>query len=128
MIEILVEGEPIPAARPRFSGGRVYQPKRNSDYRQRIQTAARSVMNGQEPLKGEICAQVKLFRKYKPTAKIFGDVDNFLKNIFDAMNSVVYVDDRQIVRCVVEKHLDKVNPRAEIQVEEWGEHYERTND
>lgn len=120
MIEILVEGEPIPAARPRFSGGRVYQPKRNSDYRQRVQTAARAAMKGSAPMTGAIKADVKLFRRFKPTAKIFGDVDNHLKNIFDAMNSVVYVDDRQIVRCVVEKHLDKVNPRAEIQIEEMG--------
>lgn len=118
MIKILVEGEPIPAARVRFGGGRVYQPKRNSEYRQLVKTAARSVMNGREPLTGELSAVVKLFRKYKSTAKLFGDVDNFLKQIFDAMNSIVYVDDRQIVRAVVEKHLDKVNPRAEIQIEE----------
>lgn len=63
---------------------------------------------------GAVVADVKLFRRYKPTARNFGDVDNHLKAIFDGLNQIVFDDDRQIVRCVVEKFQDKANPRAEL--------------
>lgn len=111
---ILIDGEPIPAARPRFGGGHAYQPKRNSEYRARVQRAARAAMGGSAPMAGAVVADVKLYRKYKPTARNFGDVDNHLKAIFDGLNQIVFDDDRQIVRCVVEKFQDKLNPRAEL--------------
>lgn len=116
MLRITVEGDAIPAARPRFSRGRAYQPKRNVEYRQRVQSAAQAAMAGKTPLVGSICAAVKIFRRFKPTTRQFGDVDNHLKAIFDGLNQIVFQDDRQIVRCVVEKHTDKENPRAEIEI------------
>ena len=117
MIKIRIDGEPIPAARPRFSGKRAYQPKRNVEYREVVQQAARLAMGGRKPLSGEVVATVKLYRKYKPTARIFGDVDNHLKAIFDGLNQIVFADDAQITKCVVEKITDKTNPRAEIEIE-----------
>ena len=117
MIKIRIDGEPIPAARPRFSGKRAYQPKRNVEYRKQVQAAALVAMDGREPLTGEVVASVKLFRKYKPTARIFGDVDNHLKALFDGMNQIVFADDAQITKCLVEKFTDRVQPRAEIEIE-----------
>lgn len=117
MIRIIVAGDAIPAARPRFSG-HAYQPKRNRDYRARVQTAAYSAMAiaGHEPMTGELSAVVKLYRRYKTTARIFGDVDNHLKSLFDGLNGIVFADDSQIVQCEVSKHTDKKNPRAEIEI------------
>ena len=37
------------------------------------------------------------------------DIDNLAKLVLDAMNGVVYHDDRQVVRLVVEKRLDTIN-------------------
>ena len=113
-IVILIEGEPVPAQRPRFSGRRCYQPARNAEYRSEVEYAARLAMRGKQPLKGALTANVKLYRKYKPTSRIFGDVDNHLKALFDGMNQIVFDDDAQIVQCLVSKHTDKKNPRAEI--------------
>ena len=117
MIWIRVEGDAIPAARPRFSGRRAYQPKRNVEYRAKVQAAAREAMKGAKPLQGEVVANVRLYRRYKPTARNYGDVDNHLKALFDGMNQIVFGDDSQITRCLVEKFTDKENPRAEIEVE-----------
>ena len=114
---IMISGEPVPAARPRFGGGHAYQPKRNAEYRQRIQTAARAAMKGSAPMTGAIEANVKLFRRFKPTARNYGDVDNHAKALFDGMNQIVFDDDRQIVRCVVEKFQDKLNPRVEVTIQ-----------
>ena len=116
MLRIEIEGDPIPAARPRYSVRRVYQPKRNVEYRQQIQAAARVAMKGKEPMSGELCAVVKLYRKYKPAARNFGDVDNHLKAIFDGLSGIVFEDDSQICRCTVEKFTDKENPRAVIEI------------
>lgn len=116
MIRITIDGDPIPAQRPRYSVRRVYQPKRNVEYRKQIQAAAMAAMAGAEPLKGEVAVTVKLYRRFKPAARNFGDVDNHLKALFDGMNQIVFDDDRQIVRCVVEKFQDKVNPRVEIEI------------
>ena len=73
-------------------------------------------MCGAEPLDGEICAAVKVYRKYRRTARVFGDVDNHLKALFDGLSGIVFEDDAQIVRCIVEKFTDKARPRAEIEI------------
>lgn len=118
MIRIEIDGEPVPAARPRISGKRCYQPKKNAEYRQRVQMAASAAMKGAAPLEGAIAATVRLYRKIKRTARLFGDVDNHLKAIFDGLNKIVFVDDAQIVWCSVEKFTDKARPRAEIEIRE----------
>lgn len=113
-IKITIEVDPIPQSRPRFSGGHAYQPKRNRDYRDEVQRAAVAAMHGHEPLAGEICATLKLFRRFKPTARNFGDVDNHAKAILDGLNGICFVDDAQIVRLTVEKFKDAKKPRAEV--------------
>lgn len=132
MIKILIEGDVIAAARPRFSSGgitidekgrvqekkRVYLPKRNVEYQEQVSWAARQVMKDNPPLIGEICADLKIYRRYKRSSRRFGDCDNLSKNILDALNGICYVDDAQIVRCVLEKFTDKKNPRAEIEISE----------
>lgn len=116
-IRIIIPAEPVPLARARFSGRHCYQPKRNREYREVVQQAARLAMNGAEPLKGEVSAVIKLYRRFKTTARNFGDCDNHLKALLDALNGTAFEDDRQVVRCLVEKHMDKDNPRAEIVLE-----------
>lgn len=116
MIKILVQGDAIPAARPRFSGRRAYQPARNVEYRREVEISARQAMRAKAPLKGALEAVIRLYRKYKVTARLFGDVDNHLKALFDGLQGIIFEDDAQIVRCVVEKFTDKKNPRAEIEI------------
>ena len=78
-INILIPSEPVPLARARFSGRHCYQPKRNVDYRAVVQEAARSAMGGRKPITGEVSAVIKLYRRFKPTARNYGDVDNHAK-------------------------------------------------
>ena len=114
MIKIVIKGDPIPAARPRFDGKHTYQPEKNRSYRQEVQLAATLAMRGHEPIQGPVLADVKLYRRFKPTGRKYGDVDNHLKALFDGLNGIAFVDDSQIVRCVVEKHLDCQCPRTEV--------------
>ena len=115
-IKFCIETDPRPLARARFNGRHAYQPKVNTDYRQIVQSAAKMAMGDNPPLSGAISVAVKLFRKYQPTAKIFGDVDNFLKAILDALTGIIFGDDSQVVTCTVAKFTDKQHPRAEVTI------------
>lgn len=44
------------------------------------------------------------------------DVDNFHKLIQDAGTGIIYEDDEQVQRIVVEKFYDKENPRSEVKI------------
>jgi len=48
------------------------------------------------------------------------DIDNYNKTILDSMEGIVYEDDCQIKKLVVEKFVDKDNPRVEITIMEVG--------
>ena len=115
-IKFTVETDPRPLARARFNGRRCYQPKVNTDYRQIVQSAAKMAMCGREPLSGGIKVAVNLYRKYQPTAQNFGDVDNHVKAILDALTGIIFGDDSQVVTCTVAKFTDKVRPRAEVSI------------
>lgn len=115
-INFKIEADPIPAARPRFGNRSVYQPARNREFRLEVQRAALAAMHGHEMMTGEICALLKLYRRFKPTARNFGDADNHAKAILDGLNGICYRDDAQIVKLTVEKRTDKTSPRAEIEL------------
>ncbi len=53
--------------------------------------------------------------KLHPTKK--PDLDNVAKIILDALNSIAYHDDSQVVRMTLEKHYSD-NPRVEVKLEE----------
>lgn len=66
-----------------------------------------------EPLRGPVHLLVRL---YRPRA--VGDIDGPLKAILDSMSGVLYLDDKQIVRLVVDRLDDKHRPRVELEVME----------
>lgn len=64
-----VLADPIPQARPRFNGRHAYQPARSRAYREVVRQAAQSAMDGREPMAGAVDVTVKLFRRFKQTAR-----------------------------------------------------------
>lgn len=115
-MKILVLTDPIPASRPRFGGGRAYQSARNREYREAVQASALEAMHGHELMTGELECSITLFRRFKPTARNFGDADNHAKAILDGLNGICFADDAQVTKLVVEKYKDAENPRAEIEL------------
>lgn len=71
----------------------------------------RAIHNHLVPLDGDVCIHVEL---YRPRAR--GDLDNFLKVLFDALNGLAWADDGQVVEIHARRHEDKLNPRVEIEV------------
>ena len=135
MIHIVIDGYPVPAARPRFArtarGVRTYNPAKVMQYRERLQAAASEQMQGKPLMEGPLSMTVfcvmpftsGMSKKLRATAATVAlphtkkpDLDNLLKNFSDALNGIVFRDDAQIWHIEIQKtYGDK--PRVEIWVE-----------
>jgi Holliday junction resolvase RusA-like endonuclease len=123
MTMFTVYGEPVGKGRPRFvrrgNFTQTYTPAKTKSYEDEIRYMARAAMGASEPLETPVTVAIyirveipKSFSKQKrkdaleniikPTKK--PDADNVLKCFLDAMNGIVYVDDKQVVNI----HLTKV--------------------
>lgn len=104
MLKFWIDIEPIPKGRPRFTRkGFTYTPKDTMDAERQIQFSIRQQHYGQE-LESPLAVSLKFFlskpkkpSNHFPIAK--KDLDNLVKLVFDALNGILWVDDRQI--CVL---------------------------
>lgn len=64
------------------------------------------------PLKGEVHVEIRLFF---PDRRV-RDIDNYNKIVLDALTGIVWEDDKQITRMLIDIANDKENPRTEIQI------------
>lgn len=140
-MKIIIPGEPQAKQSARFrnvkskTGGKdfimSYQKKSVTDSAENIaKTALSQLPDGFKPYDCAIVALVTfvfpplsswnkatklLFESGKPIFKTTKpDVDNCLKNIFDGLNGIVFVDDSRISRVVSEKIYGK-EPRVELE-------------
>lgn len=136
MIVYSVYGEPVGKGRPRFAkrGNFVstYTPQKTKTYEDEIRMMAKAAMGSSEPLETPVTVAIYIrvgipasFSKQKrkdalanierPTKK--PDIDNIAKCFLDAMNGIVYLDDKQVVSL----HITKVyaeTPAVEVMVKE----------
>lgn len=68
-----------------------------------------------EPLRGDVAVNFTVFRPAKR-----GDLDNYTKIMFDALNGVVWLDDMQVVEIHSFREDDVKNPRVNVLVYEVG--------
>jgi Holliday junction resolvase RusA-like endonuclease len=136
MIVYSVYGEPIGKGRPRFAkrGNFVstYTPQKTKTYEDEIRLMAKAAMGGSEPLETPVTVAIYIrvgipasFSKQKrkdalanierPTKK--PDADNILKCFLDAMNGIVYIDDKQVVNIHLTKVYSEI-PAVEVMVKE----------
>lgn len=138
MIQFTVYGEPVAQGRPRFStnGGfvKAYDPAKSKDFKHYVKLVA-SEYRPLKLLEGPIQMDVKI---YKSTLKSFSkkkaalaeegelrpvtkpDVDNYVKGVKDALKSVIWKDDSQVVDLHISKWYSQ-NPRIEITIQELKE-------
>jgi Holliday junction resolvase RusA-like endonuclease len=131
-----VYGEPVGKGRPRFAkrGAFVstYTPQKTKTYEDEIRMMAKAAMGSSEPLETPVTVAIyirvgipasysKQKRKdalegiLKPTKK--PDIDNIAKCFLDAMNDIVYFDDKQAVNLHVTK-IYAETPAVEVMVKE----------
>lgn len=121
-----VYGHPVPKKRPRVTrSGHAYTPKESLAYENEVALMAKSAMGSSEPLETPVAAYIYinyavppsysnkrreacLNRSERPIGANLGDIDNVAKQILDAMNGIVYKDDRQVVSLHVTKRYDTI--------------------
>lgn len=116
-IEFVVEGNPIPKARPRvvLRPGRkaaAYTPNQTKAWERDIEWVARGVMDGDEPLAGPLAVELAFYRGNE----IGCDVDNLAKAVLDALNGVCYGDDAQVDEMHLYRAVDRDRPRVEVEI------------
>jgi Holliday junction resolvase RusA-like endonuclease len=125
-VTFTVEGKPKGKARPRFANGHAYTPQATRDKEQEIAWRAKEA--GVQCTHNAVTMTVEAFfikpkswtaqkkeNAAYPTCK--PDADNIGKIVGDALNSVAYEDDAQIVSLIVHKYWGDTE-RMEVTIEE----------
>ena len=115
-IKITAPLEPVPFKRALSNGRRRFNDPRYVEYKEAVGLFARRAMNGAAPLTGAIKISVTVSRNLKPSSRNFGDADNHLKAVLDALNGICYVDDAQVT--TAEVTLLRGAPCVKITLEE----------
>jgi len=126
MISFVVPGAPVGKGRPRFAkrGNFVstYTPEKTASYENLVKVLAMQEMGSNQPISSPvnvfidiaICPPASWSKKKRaqalneeihPTGK--PDIDNVAKGILDAMNGVVYLDDKQVISLTIRKFYDE---------------------
>jgi Holliday junction resolvase RusA-like endonuclease len=94
LVDVVVPGDPCPAARPRMGQGRVYMPKRYVEAKEDLQRFLfTDLVKRGSPRRYEGPVRVDLWFSVLRA----GDLDNYAKTVLDALNDLVIKDDRQVV-------------------------------
>lgn len=118
LLDITIKGSPIAKGRARVTRHGAYTPKKTKDNSAYIRLVVASVLEMDEPSTMPI--EIKMEFSFEPprsaSAKkreqlltigyhcIKPDVDNLVKQIYDALNGLVWADDKQICRSIEIKH------------------------
>lgn len=116
MIKITAALESVPFKRPRFNGRNVFNDPKYTAFKNALGLVARQAMQGRTPLTGAIKITVTVSRNRNPASRQFGDADNHLKAVMDALNGICYIDDAQVT--VAEVTLQRGAPCVTIELEE----------
>jgi crossover junction endodeoxyribonuclease RusA len=112
MVRLTIAGKPIPLQRSRTSSGRHYLPKRSRLYRENVQ--AEWMAAGRPTLgSGPFVASLRFYG-----AQATADLDNLVKAILDALNTLAFADDKQLT-CLSGCHrlaVDVNGPRAVVEL------------
>lgn len=83
---------------------KTFTPKGTRDYEALISYGAKAAMRSRQPLSCPVEVEIQFMLKGDaslwPTSAADGDGDNLEKAVLDALNGIVFVDDRQVVRSV----------------------------
>lgn len=138
MIKMTIPIEPVGQLRlraTRYGRTHVYDPQKTSDFKKAVNTYARWDMKQRRlqriegkpihvnlhiyrPVQKSLSKkerELRLSDVHKPTVKY--DIDNYIKAIFDALNGVIWDDDRYIISVYAIKHYTD-RPRIEIVAKE----------
>lgn len=125
-VVFVIPGVPVGKGRPKFArrGNFVttYTPEKTAIYENLVKVKAEDAMQGRRIIDSAVSVAISIYvtppaswslKKQRealagsvyPTSK--PDVDNVIKGIFDAMNEIVWRDDKQVVDMTVQKRYSE---------------------
>ena len=118
---------PVPASRPRVTRWGTYYAKKYTDYQSEMGCLLTDmeVHPYTELLEVEVIFHVEMAKSWSKKKKKDkdtkycdnnADIDNYIKAIFDALNGVLYEDDKQIVRIKNSEKRYSSTPRTEFSI------------
>ena len=113
MISFWVSGNPVPKQSYRHSKKGNWQPKRVTDWEETVGWAAKQAYRG-EPTDKRYCVRLTFWRKGKRKV----DVGNLTKPVLDAMQGIIYIDDEQVDRLIINREYDAENCGVEVVIGE----------
>jgi Holliday junction resolvase RusA-like endonuclease len=133
-INFVVPGQPVGKGRPKFARRgnfmTAYTPEKTASYENLVKVKAQEAMQERALVEGAVSVEIKLhvmipesWSKKKQQAAISHhvlptskpDADNVIKGIFDALNGIVWRDDKQVVDLTVVKRY-ALTAQAEVKV------------
>lgn len=105
--------------RPRLSRNRAYTPEWAMEYERAV--GAEWELQQWEPFEGPVTVDIEYFKtgslitvgEYHEDVKgIRGDLDNFIKASLDALNSIAWLDDKQVMQIGAAKRPGDAPPDA----------------
>jgi len=137
ILSFSMAGEPRGKGRPRTTvrGGyaQIYTDPVTKKYEASVAKIAKTKMIGMKPLEGPLSVSLRFrlsvpvsYSKRLRTAILAGetaylgssDVDNYAKAILDAMNGIIFLDDKQVVRLFATKEAAEM-PGVDVRVESY---------
>lgn len=134
LLSFTIKTAPQPQLRPRVSTiaghPHVYDPKNTRDFKKIVTKLASSEMGDLEPLTGPIKVGLTFYRPVQQSLTksefdkraigdelpvVKPDLSNYLKSVEDALNGVVWEDDRLITTEVIKKRYSTV-PRITLKI------------
>lgn len=114
-ISFQVFTRPVGKGRPRFGNGRTYTDDKTEAFERHIALIARREMGRRRAL--DVPVMVSVVAGFKrgsssgehPTHNRSADADNILKAVLDAMNGIVYTDDKLVVDARCRKEFDALD-------------------
>ena len=136
MIKMTILGEPVAQHRPRITTvgkfPRMYKTAKDNTYREKLYWEAKRLNMKPISRKIPLLVRLRVLRQIpkslsgtkrelaikkllRPVTK--PDIDNYVKQVFDALNGLVWEDDAQIVLINAAKFYDEI-PRLELEITE----------
>ena len=117
-MRITFEVDPCPASRPRVTRWSTYYPKRYTKFKKDMQalTSEMETTLSENLLSVHVDFYIKMHKSWskKKTEKLANtycsnnsDIDNYIKAILDALNGVLFIDDKQVVEIFARKIYSK---------------------
>lgn len=116
-LTIPIDAVPQKRADTQKGSKRRFDPAKSRKFKHDFAILVKSLANSAF-FSGELKVELHIFRNFSRKSHAwFGDIDNLVKSIFDALKGVLWIDDRQVVDLHVTKNLS-TTPRVELTIEE----------